>query len=1055
MSLRPYQQRIVDTIMNELAHYNKPFVVSAMQGCLAGDTRVLTPQGYIAVKDLHEGDLVGSWNGETVEWNRISCKSITSSSLKPKPMLSFSYDTFMHILSEKDSDPNKESESCISPKRKDVLFEGVRGGDEENSNQSKSPSDGRKEGSIRVKTTYDHRFLYDGKYYPLYQLIWGSLEESQRVQLELLCKQYGAPLNYTFERGVSCWDNAPSEGCEGVSSDSDGWADSKSASHSSTELHSESIKQAHSESYQWDKNRQPSIESGMGNPIRTGRTYAEDWTLDKGKVRGHARSTRRSEDNDGRPVNMVMERMGEAIQGCKIDQIKSKNIQRLVIRKQQKIQPVDHQTAKKCYQESFQLSAIQVHEAEDYYSLSVENCHTYIIEGGFPTHNSGKSWMIAEVAKQVGKCLVLCMNKELVEQDAEKIRAVGAECSIYSASCGEKVISNITVATIGSIYKVPKYCMGFDLVIVDECFFAGTKVDGKNIEDYKVGDVVRSYNFAAGKIEKKRVSRVIRKKSPEKMYCIKVSGRSIISTGNHQHYTSSGWKRADEIKEGDIIYETTNDRTSALFDLRENNQTARHEPEPAKTVLPKRKNVLLDYVREGGYRQSLIAKTKRPQSQKQKTGSDTKTITNKKNKGGSTYMDYAPRAKRGERKTQRATKDSLESAGQGMDARSCNTNGATKGHWVSHLLQSRLGECVRNDCNRTRRAKPQRADGKNKRQKEDEVIRELRVDGVEILERKDYGRLGLSDNGDYVYCISVEDNHNFFANGVLTHNCDAAPVDKKDSMYMKLFSQIRKPVIGLTGTAFRTAYNYSRLKNGDVVQSTVIKSLDGFKFWGKVIDGVGYQELLDEKFLSPIQYYVEDTNMSMLRVNSTGLDYTEDSLEKYGGANRMRLVQVVRGAVDVWKCKRVLVAVPNIEEAECVAEMLRADGVRAESLHSQMSKKERTRIVEHFKDGQIKVVVQVLILNVGFDLPALDCVIFARPSLSLRIWCQFVARGIRLDPDDKAKTCKCIDMGGMIKLYGRIEDVKVKGGRVIGTHGYISDKILNKVNVSEMARRFN
>lgn len=41
----------------------------------------------------------------------------------------------------------------------------------------------------------------------------------------------------------------------------------------------------------------------------------------------------------------------------------------------------------------------------------------------------GKSWIIAEVAKRVGKCLVLCMSKELVEQDAEKIRAVGADCS--------------------------------------------------------------------------------------------------------------------------------------------------------------------------------------------------------------------------------------------------------------------------------------------------------------------------------------------------------------------------------------------------------------------------------------------------------------------------------------------------------------------------------------------------------------------------------------------------------------------------------------------------
>lgn len=366
---------------------------------------------------------------------------------------------------------------------------------------------------------------------------------------------------------------------------------------------------------------------------------------------------------------------------------------------------------------------------------------------------SGKSWMVAEIAKRVGKCLVLCMSKELVEQDVDKIKKVGAKCSIYSASCGEKIISDITVATIGSIYKHPEYCQRFDLVIVDEA--------------------------------------------------------------------------------------------------------------------------------------------------------------------------------------------------------------------------------------------------------------------------------------------------------------DQVPVDKKDSMYMKLFRQIRKPVIGWTGTAFRTAYNYSRLRNGDVIQTTVIKPLDKFNFWGKVVGGIRYQELLEGDYVSPIQYYVEQSNMSMLRVNSTGLDYTEDSLAKYGNENRYRLGEVCMGALNIWKCNRVLVAVPNIEEAEAVASILKANGVRAEYLHSKMSKKERERIVEHFREGVVQVIVQVLILNVGFDLPSLDCVIFARPSLSLRIWCQFVARGIRIDEENPTKVCKCVDMGGMINLYGRIEDVKVSGGTVHGTHGTISDKVLNKVNVSEMARRFN
>ena len=284
---------------------------------------------------------------------------------------------------------------------------------------------------------------------------------------------------------------------------------------------------------------------------------------------------------------------------------------------------------------------------------------------------------------------------------------------------------------------------------------------------------------------------------------------------------------------------------------------------------------------------------------------------------------------------------------------------------------------------------------------------------------------------------------------------DQVPVDKKDSMYMKLFNKVRKPVIGWTGTSFRTAYNYSRMRNGDVIQTTVIKPLSGFGFWGGVLDGVGYHELLEGKYVSPIQYYLEDSNMNMLRVNSTGLDYTEDSLADYGRVNRRRVAEVCKGAVNVWECKRVLVAVPNIEEATAIASMLRAEGVKAQALHSNMGKKERERIVDGFRDGSIQVIVQVLILNVGFDLPSLDCVVFARPSLSLRIWCQFVARGIRIDEENPKKVCKCIDMGGMVKLYGRIEDVKTKGGMVLGTHGTISDKILNKVNVSEMARRFN
>lgn len=367
--------------------------------------------------------------------------------------------------------------------------------------------------------------------------------------------------------------------------------------------------------------------------------------------------------------------------------------------------------------------------------------------------SSGKSWMIADIAKRVGKCLVLCMNKELVEQDHAKMVENGIDATIYSASCGQKVISDITVATIGSIYKVPEYCQHFAVIIIDEC--------------------------------------------------------------------------------------------------------------------------------------------------------------------------------------------------------------------------------------------------------------------------------------------------------------DGVPVDKKDSMYMKLFKSTRAKICGWTGTPFRTAHTFTRTRFGDVIQTTSIKPLTHFSFWGKIINGIEYKELLGYGRCTPISYYSEDTDTSMLKVNSTGLDYTEESLEKYGESTRERVCQVVKGAVDVWNCKRILVAVPNIEEAERISSELNNRGVKSEYLHSKMDKKTRTRIIKDFKEGKIQAVIQVLILNVGFDLPSLDCVVFARPTLSLRIWCQFVARGIRVDKENPDKVCKVMDMCGTLSKFGKIEDVTVTDKNVMTTVGCISNKILNSVNVSAMARRYN
>ncbi len=83
----------------------------------------------------------------------------------------------------------------------------------------------------------------------------------------------------------------------------------------------------------------------------------------------------------------------------------------------------------------------------------------------------GKSIVIAKIAEAVeDKLLILQPSKELLEQNFAKYIALGGYATIYSASFGQKKISNVTYATIGSIQSIGGVFkeMGFTKMIIDE-----------------------------------------------------------------------------------------------------------------------------------------------------------------------------------------------------------------------------------------------------------------------------------------------------------------------------------------------------------------------------------------------------------------------------------------------------------------------------------------------------------------------------------------------------------------------------------------------------------
>lgn len=100
------------------------------------------------------------------------------------------------------------------------------------------------------------------------------------------------------------------------------------------------------------------------------------------------------------------------------------------------------------------------------------------------THNAlivaatgcGKSLIVADIAYRLNDdVLVFCPSREITLQNYAKMKSYNVECSMYSASVGEKKISRITFATIGSVKNSPELFTHFKYVIIDEAHYCNSK----------------------------------------------------------------------------------------------------------------------------------------------------------------------------------------------------------------------------------------------------------------------------------------------------------------------------------------------------------------------------------------------------------------------------------------------------------------------------------------------------------------------------------------------------------------------------------------------------
>lgn len=443
-----------------------------------------------------------------------------------------------------------------------------------------------------------------------------------------------------------------------------------------------------------------------------------------------------------------------------------------------------------------------------------------------------------------------------------------------------KLIEQAQTQSLDSKYKT---------FIIDECFpsntLISTEVGLMPIKDIEPGIRVKSMTGL------NKVTHIFKNSVlTERLCCVTINNKKMVTTVDHLFFTNNGWVKAIDLTKGDVVYGTASmqklwedisrqggtelcsevllprmfgnlsreksseeNEGSNLSDLWETDDNSKvFLEENLFKSLQICSNIETQYS-DSEYRiwddatETIIRKNVEIKSLTQ-SQSGRKSSQNEREKWHTSSME----GRTGWKREVHNTTDSLvRSLRKWMDFGISDTNGIqseTGKRNVSYLLQSRPRLSPNETCNRGGWCKPQLEKWVVERCKENSFVGNFRVESVEVYKRGYNDELFLGSftdtelSKDYVelFDIEVENDHCYFANDILVHNCHSLSNQAWQAMLKTLEEPPAKSVFIFCTT------------NPERIPNTILSRVQRFNFQrisqGGIIRRLKY--ILDEEINS-------------------------------------------------------------------------------------------------------------------------------------------------------------------------------------------------------------
>lgn len=629
----------------------------------------------------------------------------------------------------------------------------------------------------------------------------------------------------------------------------------------------------------------------------------------------------------------------------------------------------------------------------------------------------GKTRTVAEIVKEYlreYKRVVWYTNRKLLlEQTADVFEAhgltVGKRASGHFPELHHDFqISSVQTERARTLNSEKWELHDAALAIFDECFPAGTLVDGVPIQDVTPHCEIDSLNHDTGKVEQRRVIRTSCRQVRVICRLVFESGRSLVCTPTHPIWsvTARSYVPAVHLNYEEEVYH-------------------RHENEDScgEAVLRVRPEVLVRPIREEDEclvvreavpeKEDGEARVRQPsvatEGEREDESPQSDGETGERQEDATDALEDRPQAIGSGRQRQAEPAGGVDGFGSGVDAKPRNRNRtqeSTQRQPTEELQGGRGERGIESGGGDRRQITLREAAGTGSAQTSVPGIE--RLARVEIHEHGGEGEFERLCPGGLVFNLEVEGLNNYFADGFLVHNCHLQANDTCARIMGK------------------------HLDAGAVILGATATPVDLGDFYDELIVAGTNSQLRDCGALVRADHFGPDEpDLKQIATLRAGEDLSENQNRKVmgsvdkSGKGDVKIHALFGRVMEHWyrlnpDAKPTILFAPGVKESLWFAMEFTKAGIPAAHIDGEevwfggtlyrSNRKARDYAIGGLKAGEFKLLCNRFVMREGIDLPCVEHLILACVIGSLQTYIQLGGRGLRAFPGKTG--CVIQDHGG-------------------------------------------